>query len=144
MSLISILISLAIESYWEKVDSLRQYDWFESYSNWISAKLAGQSFMESPLGVLVVVLPVTLSVWLVAYMFGGNLWLFGFVIGVVILVYCLGPRSLERDVQAYLEAAEAGDHETARQHAANILDRPADEKEKELADGKGSHPHPVQ
>lgn len=133
MSLISILISLAIESYWEKVDSLRQYDWFETYCNWINGKLAGQPFMESPIGVLTVVLPVTLAVWLVGYMFGGTLWLFGFVIGIAILVYCLGPRSLARDVQAYLEAAEAGDHETARQYAANILDRPADEKEKELA-----------
>lgn len=133
MSLISILISLAIESYWDKVDSLRQYDWFENYCNWMSEKLAGQSFTESPFGVLAVVMPLVLSVWLVDNMLGGVLWLFGFAIGIVVLVYCIGPRSLVRDVQAYLEAAESGDHDAARQYAASILDRPVDEKEKELA-----------
>ncbi|MDH5180288.1 MAG: regulatory signaling modulator protein AmpE [Gammaproteobacteria bacterium] len=133
MSLISILISLAIESYWDKVDSLRQYDWFESYRNWISEKLAGQTFLETPFGVLAVVLPPVLLVWLVDSMFGGVLWLFSFLIGIVVLVYCIGPRSLVRDVQAYLDAVEAGDHTAARQHAAGILNRPVDEKEKELA-----------
>ncbi len=133
MSLISILISLAIESYWDKVDSLRQYDWFDNYCNWMSGKLAGQPFMETPFGVLAVVMPIVLAVWLVDYMLGGVLWLFGFVIGIVVLVYCIGPRSLARDVQTYLEAVEAGDHAAARQYAAGILDRPVDEKEKELA-----------
>lgn len=133
MSLLSILISLAIESYWDKVDSLRSFDWFDAYCNWMSDKLTGQSFMDSPVGVLAVTSPLVLLVWLISFLLGDSLWILGGVFGIVVLLYCLGPRSLPRDVQAYLDAAEAGDHGAASQYAVNILGRSVDEKEKELA-----------
>ena len=124
MSLISILISLAIESYWEQVDRLRRYDWFETYSHWMMDKLHNQPFYNSPAGVVLVLLPLVFAVWLVGAMLGGVLGLFSFVFGIAVLLFCLGPRTLARDVQAYLDAAEAGDHEQAKQYAIEILGRP--------------------
>ncbi len=134
MSLISILISLGIESYWDQVDRLRRYDWFENYSHWMTEKLHGQPFYHSPAGVLLLIAPLVLAVWLVNAMLGGVLSLFSFVFGVIVLLYCLGPRTLARDVQAYLDAAEAGDHEQAKQFAQEILGRPVDEKPQQLAE----------
>lgn len=134
MSLISILISLAIESYWEQIDKLRQYDWFETYCNWMMEKLEGQAFYDSPAGVVLVLAPLVLAVWLVDAMLGGVLSLFSFVFGIAVLLFCLGPRSLSRDVQGYLDAAEAGDHELAKQHAIEILGRPIDEQPQQLAE----------
>ncbi|MDH5407062.1 MAG: regulatory signaling modulator protein AmpE [Gammaproteobacteria bacterium] len=134
MSLISVLISLAIESYWNKLDALRQYDWFESYSNWMNEKFSQIVFMESTIGVILVIAPVCAAVWLLESMFGGVLWLFGFAFGIAVLLYCLGPRSLATDAQAYLDAAEAGDHDLAKQHAESILGYETEEQEKKLAD----------
>ena len=134
MSLISILISLAIESYWDQLDKLRQYEWFEKYRNWMIEKLEGQPFFESPVGVILVLAPLLFAVWLIDSMLGGVLSLFSFLFGIAVLLFCLGPRTLSRDVQAYLDATESGDHETAQQYAAHILGRPADEKPEELAE----------
>ena len=134
MSLISILISLAIESYWEQIDKLRRYDWFETYTKWIMAKLEGQPFYDSPLGVVLVIAPLLLAVWLVSTMLGGVLALLSFLFGIVVLLFCLGPRTLSRDAQAYLDAAQAGEHETARQYAEYILGRPVDEQPQQLAE----------
>lgn len=133
MSLISILISLAIESYWDQVDKLRQYDWFETYRNWMTQKLEGQPLYESPVGVMLVLGPLVFAVWLIDAMLGGVLTLFSFVFGIAVLLFCLGPNTLSRAVQAYLDAAESGDHERAKQHAIEILGRPADEQPHELA-----------
>lgn len=134
MSLISILISLAIESYWEQTDKLRRYDWFEAYTAWMMEKLHGQPFYDSPAGVVLVIAPLVFLVWLVDAMLGGVLTLFSFVFGIAVLLFCLGPRTLSRDVQAYLDAAEAGDHERAKQFAHEILGRPVDEKPQQLAE----------
>lgn len=133
MSLISILISLAIESYWDQVDKLRRYDWFDSYRNWITEKLEGQTLYESPFGVLLVLIPLVFIVWLVDAMLGGVLSLFSFLFGIVVLLFCLGPNTLSREVQAYLDAAESGEHEKAKQHAIEILRRPVDEQPQQLA-----------
>jgi len=134
MSLISILISLAIESYWEQIDKLRRYDWFEAYSRWMMTKLEGQALYESPLGVVLVLGPLVVAVWLMDAMLGGVWSLFSFVFGIVVLLFCLGPRTLSRDVQAYLDAAESGNHELAKQYALEILGRPIDEQPQQLAE----------
>lgn len=134
MSLISILISLAIESYWDHIDRLRHYEWFETYTNWMMEKLEGQPFYDSPVGVVLVIGPLVFAVWLVDAMLGGVLSLFSILFGIAVLLFCLGPRTLSRDVHAYLEAVEAGDHETAKQHAIHVLGRPVDEQPKQLAE----------
>ncbi|MDH5445353.1 MAG: regulatory signaling modulator protein AmpE [Gammaproteobacteria bacterium] len=133
MSLISILISLAIESYWEKVDQLRRYDWFETYRNWMMEKLEDRPFYESPFGVVLVLGPLVFAVWLIDAMLGGVFSLFSFLFGIAVLLFCLGPRTLSRDVQAYVDAAETGNHELAKQYAIEILGRPVDEQPQALA-----------
>ncbi len=134
MSLISILISLAIESYWDQIDKLRRYDWFETYCNWMMTRLEGQPLYESPVGVVMVLAPLVFAVWLVDAMLGGVLSLFSFLFGIVVLLFCFGPRTLSRDVQAYYDAAETGDHERAKQYAFEILGRPVDEQPQQLAE----------
>ena len=134
MSLISILISLVVESYWDQIDKLRRYSWFDTYSQWMMEKLEGQPLYDSPVGVVLVLAPLVLAVWLVDAMLGGVLSLFSFLFGIVVLLFCLGPRTLSRDVHNYLDAAEAGDQELAREYAVHILGRPADEQPKQLAD----------
>ncbi len=134
MSLISILISLAIESYWEQIDKLRRYDWFDTYTQWMIEKLEGQAIYDSPAGVILVLVPLVCGVWLTDAMLGGVWSLFSFVFGIAVLLFCLGPRSLSRDIQGYLDAAEAGDHELAKQYALEILGRPVDEQPQQLAE----------
>jgi len=133
MSLISILICLAAESYWEKVDHFRQYDRFDDYYTWVLDKLEGQSFRDTAVGVLLTIMPLVLLVLLLESLLGGLASLLGFLFGLVVLLYTLGPRSLVRDVNAYLEAAEVGDHDTAKQQAGLILQRQVTEKPDELA-----------
>lgn len=121
MSLIAILFALAAERFLEWLEGIRRFDWFERYADWVKSKLAGHSFVEGPLGVILIVSPVLCGVWLFAAMLGQVAWVFEFIFAVLVLVFSVGPRDLARDTQHYLDAMQRGDSEGAVWHASDML-----------------------
>ncbi len=130
MSFLAILFSLAIESYWPQVDSWRPYAWFEQYSAWMRQRLESLSGVAA---LLILLFVLAFGVALVMAMLHAVMVLFAFLFAIAVLLWCLGPASFTREVQLYLDAAEAGDEEAARVHAAVILKRPVDENSQQLA-----------
>lgn len=117
MILIAILISLAVEKSVAKLQELRRFDWFIGYTRWWRARLR----LDGALGVLLVVgLPV-LGVGILYHLLNEALFLLGFLFGVLVLIFSLGPKSLDEQVQAYIDAREAGDTEAAHHIATDIL-----------------------
>jgi len=117
MILIAILISLAVEKSVAKLQELRRFDWFIGYTRWWRARLR----LDGALGVLLVVgLPV-LGVGILYHLLNEVLFLLGFLFGVLVLIFSLGPKSLDEQVQAYIDAREAGDTEAAHHIATDIL-----------------------
>ena len=132
MSLITILISLAIESFWQRIDDFRPFSWCEQACQWTYQKLADSSWREGPAGVLAVIAPMVLGVGLVNAMLMGVWSGFGFIFAIIVVLYSLGPRGLARSIQAYLDAAEQGDHDSANQYASEVLGRQVDETPEQL------------
>ncbi len=121
MSLISILIALAIEIFYKAVDELRRYDWFYRYTDGFRARLAGQAWADGPLGVLLLIGSVVFGVWLVDAMLDGVAAVFSFLFGIAVLVFTIGLRDLQQQVDHFLDAIEREDGEAACLYAEQLL-----------------------
>lgn len=119
MILIAILISLGIDKAFAAWQGVRRFEWFLEFANSIRFQL--KAIANGSLGVLLTVaLPVFL-IALVDYLLGMAHPLLAFPFGVAVLWYCLGPKNLDDQVQAYIDARESGDIEAAQRSAADIL-----------------------
>ncbi len=119
MILIAILISLGIDKAFATWQGMRRFEWFLEFANAIRFQL--KAIANGSLGVLLTVgLPVLL-VALVDYLLGRVHPVLAFPFGVAVLWYCLGPKNLDDQVQAYIDARESGDIEAAQRSAADIL-----------------------
>ena len=123
MNLISILIALAVETLYKPVSDYRRYDWLLDASAKIYHKLSDQPWRDGPAGLILMVALPCLSVWLIAAMLAGVAGLFSFLFGLLVLIYCLGPKDLLDDVNKFTDALRADDAEAARHYAEEILGR---------------------
>lgn len=123
MTLISVLIALLLERFLGSLDDWRRFGWFDRYSAWLRERFGHRAFMSGPAGVLLVLAgPVLVVVLAVLLLHGAWLGLLELAFGVVVLLYALGPRDLDDEVQGYVEAGAMNDAERQRHHAAALLD----------------------
>ncbi|MDH5785750.1 MAG: regulatory signaling modulator protein AmpE [Chromatiales bacterium] len=120
MALIIILISLAIERFLGSMEELRRSGWFIAYSRWASARLAQYESLNGPVGLLLILLPLIVPVMLLVHYLSGIWLLVGVPFSILVLLYCFGPRDLEAEVEAFVDARRRGDEESACWHA-NVL-----------------------
>lgn len=120
MALITVLLSLLVEHYLGTLEEFRRFRWFASFTDRVRAALP-ERLGDSPLAVALVLGLPTLVV-LVLSMALAHTWLvFGFIFGLVVLLYSFGPQDLETRIEAYIEARERDDDESARWHMAEIV-----------------------
>lgn len=122
MSLLAILLALSIDRFWESVENVRRFQWFYQYKAWLQARVGERSLWDGAGGPLLTLLLPLLVVALLQMMLVGWLALFGFLFAVAVLVWALGPKDLEREVQAITSAWERGDEETARSKAEAFVE----------------------
>ncbi|MHB1239378.1 MAG: regulatory signaling modulator protein AmpE [Gammaproteobacteria bacterium] len=119
MKLIAILIVLVLEYFLGHLQELRQPGWFLRYADEMRERFG--SDWGGPATVALVLVPALTVVVLLQALLGTVLFgLPGFVFAIGVLVYCIGPRDLEGDVQSYLDAREVGD-EARAQHLAEAF-----------------------
>lgn len=113
MNLISILLALAVEIFYKPVSELRRFEWFDRYHSALYHKLDGQPLRDGPLGVILLVGLVVLAVWIVLAALGALAGFLAFLFGMVVLIFSLGPRDLEQDVDQVLDSLVREDTEGA-------------------------------
>ncbi|MCW9023896.1 MAG: regulatory signaling modulator protein AmpE [Gammaproteobacteria bacterium] len=121
MNLISILIALAVETFYKPVSDFRRYDWVSTLVEKIYNKLASYRWRNGPMGVIVIAGLIIFVVWLVQAMLAGVAGLFSFLFGLLVLVYCLGPKDLLDDVHKFIQALEQGDADVIKQCASEVI-----------------------
>lgn len=135
MKLIVILVALLLEYFLGHLQELRENDRFERYAAWMHERFAAG--WEGPAAVALVVVPAALVVALLQGLFGAFLFGFpGFLFAIAVLLYCIGPRDLAADLNAYLEARDAGDEARARRAARHLLGA-------QVPDGEGARDRAV-
>jgi len=118
MALISIIIGLLLDRTFRRLHDLRDMTWFEYYSQTIQhftgARVPPLQF------ILILALPVTLllGVQILLHNFLFNIP--GFIFGIIIFIYCLGPACLSTDIEAYIHARTVGDEDEALHYAGTI------------------------
>ncbi|MFO7594248.1 MAG: regulatory signaling modulator protein AmpE [Pseudomonadota bacterium] len=121
MALIAIIISLVVERFLGSMEEFRRFEWFRRYAAWLMPRLTGSFLLNGPLG-LILLLLLPLGVVAVADYYLSQGWLvLGLAFAVLVLLFSFGPTDLEAEVEAYLDAHERGDEESARRHAAELL-----------------------
>jgi len=124
MTLISILVSLLIEKFFDSLQGLRKHTWYSDFYEWMRQHAGASRLWDGPLGVVLVIAPVLLGVGLLQYVFRDELFgLLSFVYAVAVLSFTLGVRDLEVDLEAYINARETQDEEAACRAAEQILGR---------------------
>ena len=121
MALIAILISLVVERLLGSMEELRQFDWFFAYHRRVAAYLARIKWLNGPLGALLLLLPLIAPVVAIDYYLSGMWLLFGLAFAVLVLLFCFGPRDLEAEVEAFVDARARDDEESACWHASELL-----------------------
>ena len=137
MTLLGILFALLLERVVEKVRGWREHRWLADYYQWMQRKLGSSSFWSGPGGVMMVHVPLVVAVGLV---FGVlNAVFFGFlsfIAGVGVLLMCLGPRDLDADTDAFLDAVVESDDSAMQARAEEILGKkPADLNDRVIIEG---------
>ena len=133
MSLLSVIFALIAESLISGLSELRKFDFFIRYVSWFRAKLPDFSFQTGSVTLVIVVGAALFIVWLVSAMLGNVLGLFGFIFGIAVLIFMIGPRDLDEDVQKVSKAFEDEDYEAANIYASELTGRIISEPPMQLA-----------
>lgn len=128
MNLLALLLGLAIERVLTNLFHLREFRWLDPL---FDAHFARVRSMSLPAAIalcaglaLVLALPVVAGAVLLWDEF---LQIPYFLFAVVVLLFSLGPRDLDEEVEDYCVALETGDAEAQRRVAKELLERePAD------------------
>ena len=89
-------------------DAVRHYGWYRDLIRWFNSRFAEGSFWRGRWGIVLALLPAVLAVGLLQVALEGRLWgISGLVFGTVVLFLVWGPRDLDKDVEAILDAPDA-------------------------------------
>ncbi len=92
--------------------SLRRFDGFRRWLGWLDAR--GGKAWQGPAGVALALLPPLLLMALLAWLLRGVLFgLPSLLLGVAVLAWCWGPRDLDRDIEAIIDADDAATRQAA-------------------------------
>jgi len=95
MKLLALILAYIISHLITKPQRFRQFGWFQSWSKWFFSKF-NWSVSELSLVVVIAAPVIVISTLLMAIFDStmGNL-----LIAIIVLSYCIGPESLEEDVE---------------------------------------------
>ena len=88
------------------VASFRQYAWYDAWLHWLGTSVG--DLWRARYGIALALVPVLLVVALLQWLLDGPVYgLVGLVFDIVVLVYAWGPRDLDVDVEAVIDAHDA-------------------------------------
>ncbi len=98
----------------ESSASLRNHRWFEAWLEWLDARLGERGTWRGRLGVAIALLPPLLLAALLQWLLDDVAFgLPGLLFAIVVLFHAWGPRDLDRDVDAVIDAASGDERRAA-------------------------------
>lgn len=114
-TLLAVVIALAIGHLLpELAAGIRQHGWYDNWLRWLNAQFPEDSFWRGRFGIALALVVPLLVVGLLQWALDQPLWgLVGLLFDIVVLFYCWGPRDLDVDVAAILDAPDAASRRAA-------------------------------
>lgn len=118
-TLLAVIVALAVGHLAPDIATgVRQYGWYGNWLRWLNAQFPEGSFWRGTYGIALALVVPLLVVGLFQLALDQPLWGFvGLLFDVAVLFYCWGPRDLDLDVAAVLDAPDS----TTRRAAAARL-----------------------
>lgn len=134
MIFLIIITVLFAERYLLEQEDFRQHLWFRDYCRWFRHLPLGEWVSQSRAGIVALLfLPLMILLilhsWSINALGGVPEWILSFFV----LILSLGPKDLEHQVTAFVDARDHGNNERANRIAAEIMGRKATEIEPELS-----------
>ena len=121
MAFLCILIGIIMQRSLHQLSQLRQFRWYDNYSQWMLERLPGLT-VQGTSSIIILLLPIALASGLLQHWLDDALFgLFGLAFGLIVFLFCLGPEDLDQQVDAYLQAYENGDEEQAHHYASLLI-----------------------
>lgn len=99
------------------VTAARQHEWYGRWLGWLDGRLAEDTFWHGRYGLIIALAPVLLLVALFQLALDAPLLgLAGMLFSVLVLAYSWGPRDLDVDVEAVIEAHDLASRRAAVAH----------------------------
>jgi AmpE protein len=109
VTLIAVVVALVLGHAAPSLAGLRQYDWYGNWVRWLEARIGSEgSFWRGRWGIALALLPPLLAVGLFQVALDAPLLgLAGLLFAIAVLFYAWGPRDLDVDVEAIVDAPHA-------------------------------------
>lgn len=109
MKLIVILAAIALEHFFGTLERLRNLHWIQAYADWLHGVFGRMRVWGGPIGVLITAaLPILVIAAVLDYL--DRTWLALLIVAdLFVLLYCLGPRDLNLQIDAYLSGVATQD-----------------------------------
>jgi AmpE protein len=122
-TLLAVVVALALGHVAHSLAvAVRQYGWYQAWLRWLDAKFPDDGFWRGRYGIVLALLPPLFAVALFQVALAGSVYGFpSLLFGVAALFYAWGPRDLDHDVEAILDAPDA---ERRRAAAARLWPQP--------------------
>jgi AmpE protein len=117
-TLVAVIVALALGHVAPALAaSLRRFTWLERWVHWLDSHADGSGAWRGLYGVALVLVPPLLPVLLLQWLFSGvGYGALSLLFGVLVLVWTWGPRDLDRDVEAVIDADEMSSRRLAIAH----------------------------
>lgn len=114
MALAAAVVALALGHLAQGfAQALRRHGWFDDWLRWLGARMP-QGAWQGRWGIVLALLPPLLVVALLQWaLHAPLLGFFGLLFGVAVLFHCWGPRDLDLDVDAIVDAPDAAARDAA-------------------------------
>jgi AmpE protein len=114
-TLLAVVTALAIGHLLpELAAGLRQHGWYDNWLRWLNAQFPEDSLWRGRFGIALALVVPLLVTGLLQWALDQPLWgLVGLLFDIVVLFYCWGPRDLDVDVAAILDAPDAASRRAA-------------------------------
>ena len=129
MNFVAMALALLLDQGLRRHEPLRGPRWFHAYIESLPGFLTHfTDFWRAGAAMLLTVLLPTVIALFLGHALSQVWGLFGFLFGIAVLLVTLGPRDLQDEARAYMDAVQAGDEDRARELARHLLrvEPPAD------------------
>ena len=121
MTLIIILIGMAIEHFVGVADDMRRFAWFDQMVRWLENRLAEYPLWNGSFGVIITLLGPLVVVALISLLFTELFLPLGLIFALLILIYSLGPRYLNPQLDDLIDAMESDSDEATIEQLMNAF-----------------------
>ena len=110
MIFIALIIALILERFLHIDSFIFRFNWFPAYLQMMQNTFEKTGLFSGAVGLIITILPIVVVVAIVYYLLWSFLWgVIGLLLATAILVYCLGPRDIYTQFEAYFVAVVRDD-----------------------------------